>query len=438
MESTKSGEHEDLPPSLVIQDELHLISGPLGSVAGSFETVIEELCTRWSGNWAIKPKIIASTATISRSDDQVRSLYGRESVSLFPPSGLEAGESFFATVSRDDEGNLSPGRLYVGLMGSAYSSQQTAQARIFASLLQWPLLIENGTPDEIDPWWTLMVFFNSLRELGGALTLMVSDVRDYLRVIINRHGFDYSKIRQLLNVEELTSRIRNDEVPLAIKKLEARYDGNTFSSVEACLASNIIEVGVDIDRLSLMAVVGQPKTTSQYIQVTSRVGRSSAAPGMVCAIFNPGKPRDRSHFEHFRSFHQKLYSQVEPTSVTPFSPPAVDRVLHAVIISAVRQLQPEKDAASPRPFPLKENSDLRERVENLIMSRVRVVDPEEEDEVRRVLTRRLKEWRRLGSRRVWWIRNTAGKRPADSSGRLNASTRVARTQLADDDVHAQR
>jgi len=389
---TSSGKHEDLPPSLIIQDELHLISGPLGSVAGAFETIIEELCTSWRGDWAIRPKVIASTATISRSDDQVRNLYGRESVSLFPPSGLEAGESFFATISRDSDRNLSPGRLYVGIMGSAYSSQQTAQARIFASLLQWPLLIENGTPEEIDPWWTLLGFYNSLRELGGALTLMVSDVRDYLRVIINRHGVDYAKIRQLLNIEELTSRIRNDEIPLAIKKLEAKYDGNTFSSIEACLASNIIEVGVDIDRLSLMSVVGQPKTTSQYIQVTSRVGRSDDAPGMVCVIFNPGKPRDRSHFEHFRSFHQKLYAQVEPTSVTPFSPPAVDRVLHAIIVAAARQLQSETDAQSPRPFPLQEKDDFRTKIENLIMSRVGIVDPSEETEVRRVLNRRLKEW----------------------------------------------
>ena len=389
---TKSGVHEDLPPTLVIQDELHLISGPLGSVAGAFETIIEELCTSREGEWGIKPKIVASTATISRSSEQVRNLYGRKDVSLFPPSGLEAGESFFATTSRDSHGNPSPGRLYVGVMGSAYSSQQTAQARVYGSLLQWPLLIENANPDTIDPWWTLLGFFNSLRELGGALTLMVSDVRDYLRVIINRHGIDYSKIRQLLNIEELTSRIRNDEVPLAIKKLEAKYTGNTFSSIEACLASNIIEVGVDIDRLSLMTVVGQPKTTSQYIQVTSRVGRTASAPGMVCVIFNPGKPRDRSHFEHFRSYHQKLYAQVEPTSVTPFSPPAVDRVLHAIIVAAVRQLRSESEAKSPRPFPLTQSSEFRSRLEHLIMSRVQVVDPSEEIQVRRVLDRRLKEW----------------------------------------------
>ena len=390
---TASGEHEDLPPSLIIQDELHLISGPLGSVAGAFETVIEELCTLKRDDWPIRPKIVASTATISRSHEQVQSLYGRESVALFPPSGLEAGESFFATTARDENGKLAPGRLYAGVMGSAYTSQQTAQARIYASLLQWPLLIEDATPEEIDPWWTLLGFYNSLRELGGALTLMVSDVRDYLRVIINRHGIDYSKIRQLLNVEELTSRIRSDEVPLAIQKLERRYNGDNFSAIEACLASNIIEVGVDIDRLALMAVVGQPKTTSQYIQVTSRVGRSSSAPGLVCVIFNPGKPRDRSHFEHFRSFHQRLYAQVEPTSVTPFSPPAVDRVLHAVIVAVARQLQSIKDAETQRPFPFEKGSVLRERLEQLIVSRVQTVDASEEAQVRQMLNRRLREWR---------------------------------------------
>lgn len=390
---TAGGEHKDLPPSLIIQDELHLISGPLGSVAGAFETIIEELCTLRRDDCPIRPKIIASTATISRSQEQVRSLYGRERVSLFPPSGLEAGESFFATITRRENGELAPGRLYVGVMGSAYTSQQTAQARIYANLLQWPLLMEHATPEQIDPWWTLLGFYNSLRELGGALTLMVSDVRDYLRVIINRHGMDYSKIRQLLNVEELTSRIRSDEVPLAIQKLEKHYDGNNFSAIEACLASNIIEVGVDIDRLALMCVVGQPKTTSQYIQVTSRVGRSHTAPGLVCVIFSPGKPRDRSHFEHFRSFHQQLYAQVEPTSVTPFSPPAVDRVLHAIIVAMARQLQSIKEAETPRPFPFEKDGALRIRLEELIVSRVQTVDSSEEVQVRKMLDRRLREWR---------------------------------------------
>lgn len=393
------GEHSGLPPSLIIQDELHLISGPLGSMVGAYETVIEELCTRRLGTEVISPKIVASTATISRAPEQVKALYAREEVMLFPPSGLEAGDSFFAKEARNNEGSPKPGRLYAGILAPGHGSLQTTEARVFATLLQYPALmpVTDGDESERDPWWTLLSFFNSLRELGGAATLLVADARDYLRVIIDRHGFPYSSIRQLLNIEELTSRIRSDKIPLAIQKLEIPFKrderGYVINTVEACLASNIIEVGVDIDRLSLMTIVGQPKTTSQYIQVSSRVGRSSEAPGLVVVTFSQSKPRDRSHYERFRSYHQRLYAQVEPTSVTPFSPPAVDRALHGIIVAAARQLAPLPEATTPRPFPLERGTPLRKRVEKMIENRVATVDPQELENVRGMMLRRLEEWK---------------------------------------------
>ena len=392
------GSHANHPPSLIIQDELHLISGPLGSMVGSYETVIEELCTYEKDGITIKPKIVASTATISRAKDQVQSLYARDKVALFPPSGLEAGDSFFACEDRDQNGNLKPGRLYLGIMAPGHGSQQTTQARVYAALLQYPLIMPvlDGDETERDPWWTLLCFFNSLRELGGAATLMVADTRDYLRVLLNRHGIGYDKIRQLLNWEELTSRIRDDKIPLAIQKLEIPFTrdkkGFVKDTVEACLASNIIEVGIDIDRLSLMTIVGQPKTTSQYIQVSSRIGRNIEAPGLVVIVYSQSKPRDRSHYERFRSYHQRLYAQVEPTSVTPFSPPAVDRSLHSVIVSAVRQMGKVKVAESPRPYPLDENTEIRNKIIDMILKRVRIVDPEEERNVSGMAEARLKEW----------------------------------------------
>ncbi len=386
------------PPTLIIQDELHLISGPLGSMVGAYETIIEELCSYSKNKVCIKPKIVASTATISRAEDQVRSLYARDNMMLFPPSGLEANDSFFARESRAADGTLSPGRMYVGLMCTAHGSLQTTQARVFATLLQYPAILQAAaeSQSDVDPWWTLLSFFNSIRELGGAASLMVADTRDYLRVIIDRHGYPYSIIRKLFHVIELTSRIRSDHIPLAIKQLEKSLDldskGKINDSVEVCLASNIIEVGVDIDRLSLLSIVGQPKTTSQYIQVSSRVGRNPEAPGLDVILFSQSKPRDRSHYESFKTYHQKLYSQVEPTSVTPFSPPAVDRALPGLIVSAVRQFADFKVATAARPFPLAEGSKLRQRVEDMICDRVNVVDPSETDNVKRSLAQRLKEW----------------------------------------------
>ena len=247
------GKHKGLPPTLIIQDELHLISGPLGSMVGMYETVIEELCAERNRSGSVNlPKIVASTATISRAGEQVKSLYARERVMLFPPSGLEDGDSFFSREARDESGKLLPGRLYTGVMAPGHGSQQTTIARVFATLLQYPLLmpVDEGDESARDPWWTLLSFFNSLRELGGTATLLVADARDYLRVILTRHGYSYKDIRQLLNVVELTSRIRGDHIPLAIQQLEIPYqrnsDGRYNNSVEVCLASNIIEVGVDI------------------------------------------------------------------------------------------------------------------------------------------------------------------------------------------------
>ncbi len=393
----KDGETYTNPPSLIIQDELHLISGPLGSVMGAFETIIEELCTdRSSAKYPVVPKIVASTATISRASDQINQLYARDQSCLFPPPGIDASDSFFSQELRNDSGQLLPGRMYMGIFGSGYSSQQTAQTRIFACLLQWGRLIGND-PETVDPWYTLLAFFNSLRELGSAATLLVSDVRDYLRVILDRHNINYTKIRQLLSVTELTSRIRSDRIPLSIQELEqsckldehGRYSG----AIEACLASNIIEVGVDIDRLSLMTIVGQPKTTSQYIQVSSRVGRNVKKPGLVAITYSQSKPRDRSHYEQFRIYHQKLYAQVEPTSVTPFCPPTVDRVLHSLIVSYVRQRAPISAATSPRPFPLVSDGGLVNLIKAMIKNRVKAVDPEEDKYVQRMLEQRLKEWK---------------------------------------------
>ena len=396
-----NGRHKGLPPSLIIQDELHLISGPLGSMVGAYETIIERLCQR-DGYGDIKPKIIASTATISRAREQITHLYARNDVFLFPPSGLEAGDSFFAREARNDDGTLKPGRLYLGILGSAHGSFQTTQARVFACLMQHAAIM-NADDAGRDPWWTLLCFFNSLRELGGAASLFVSDTRDYLRVILDRQGLKYELIRKLFNVSELTSRIRSDQVPKELERLErvlrpqAEKDRGAAVDnevVDACLASNIIEVGVDVSRLALMAIVGQPKTTSQYIQVSSRVGRDPEKPGLVAVLYGQSKPRDRSHYERFRPYHQRLYAQVEPTSVTPFSAPAVERSLHGIVVAAVRQLGVmDTESSHPDPFPLGQGSALLNLVEEMIEERVRLVAPEEQDAVMKKLQRRLDEWR---------------------------------------------
>ena len=381
------------PPGLIIQDELHLIAGPLGSMVGLYEVLVEELCTDRRQPVAVPPKIICSTATIRRYREQVHALYRRSDTVLFPPPGLNATDSFFARYAREPDGSLSRGRIYVGVHGPGLGSLQTAQVRTIGALLQAAQALDG---EARDPWWTVLLFFNSLRELGSTLSLIQSDIPDHLRVLKNRLGVDWDDLRSLRRIEELTSRLQNEEVPAAIKKLEVTTTSDGIP-VDICLASNIIEVGVDIDRLSLMAVIGQPKTTAQYIQVTGRVGRRvSERPGLVVTIYSASKARDRSHFEKFRSYHEKLYAQVEPTSVTPFSRPVLDRALHAVMAAYTRQTANTHSAARPTPFPAATLARLRE----LLLVRVQDIDPTERRTLEQVFARREREWR-AWQPRVW-------------------------------------
>lgn len=383
----QKGERIASPPGLIIQDELHLISGPLGSMVGLYESVIEELCTDRRNATQVPPKIVSSTATIRRYAEQINSLYARDQVTLFPPPGLDAGDSFFARYAKNLDGSLRPGRIYVGVHAPGLGSLQTVQVRTFTALLQAPVPLMD---EERDPWWTLLLFFNSLRELGTTVSLFQSDIPDYFRVVLNRTSLTPTQIREFWNIKELTGRLRSEEVPEAIAALEVRTTGSSTRPVDVCLASNIIEVGVDIDRLSLMAVVGQPKTTSQYIQVTGRVGRlPEKRPGLVVTIYGASKPRDRSHFEKFRSYHEKLYAQVEPTSVTPFSPRVLDRALHAVMAAYAVQQGDEELTNSPYPYPEDLINDLRD----ILMPRVRQVDPAEAQNFDRVFEQRAREWR---------------------------------------------
>jgi hypothetical protein len=384
---SETGERCVSPPGLIIQDELHLISGPLGSMVGLYETVIDELCTDRRNRAPIHPKVISSTATIRNYHEQARALYGRPAVELFPPPALDASDSFFARYVDDEDGSKS--KLFVGVHAPGLNSLQTAQIRTYTALLQGAGRLEEA---DRDPWWTLVCFYNSLRELGGGVSLLQTDIPDYTRSVRQREG--WSQVRFLRHVLELTGRMANDEIPRAIDALERTAPG-TAAPVDVCLTSNIFEVGIDIDRLSLMAVVGQPKTTSQYIQVTGRVGRRWwERPGLVVTLYSPSKPRDRSHFEQFRSYHERLYAHVEPTSVTPFSASTLTRALHAVLVAYCRQAGP--DSLEPFPYP----SSLVDMFTPLLTERVEHVDPGERGAVLKELERRLAQWE-AWQRVVW-------------------------------------
>lgn len=370
------------PPELIIQDELHLISGPLGSMVGLYETMIEELCT--ANN--IKPKIIASSATISRAKEQINSLYGRgtNNVNIFPAQCLNAGDSFFAYEDKD-----STGRIYTGIFASALPSHATAQVRVLSALLQSVKSIPVAEEKLRDPYWTALTYFNSIRELGHAATLIRADIREYMNSIWIRKAIKGDERRFINRDIELTSRINSSDIPEYLEQLSKSWPEEKYP-IDVCLATNMISVGVDIPRLGLLTVIGQPKTTSEYIQATSRVGRSKKGPGIVFTIYNCSKPRDRSHFEHFQEYHSKIYSKVEPTSVTPFSAPARERALHAILIGLIRFYSTDQSREKPKPYPKKE---VIERVTQLIYDRVNLIDEKEYEKTLELIEEKLEYWK---------------------------------------------
>lgn len=315
---------------LIIQDELHLISGPLGTLAGLYESAFDELGRRESKDPAVlgaRAKLVASTATIRRASEQVRAVFDRE-VCQFPPSALDSRNSYFAVESAPERKGT---RRYVGVMAPGIS-QATILVRTYASLFHEAT--KGGWDSTVrDLYWTLVAYFNSLRILASAQLMMQDDVRDRLDLL--NGGTAHSR-QPDYNMIELTSRASATDIPKYLRQLRVGLPDTT--TIETLLATNMISVGVDIDRLGLMVIAGQPQATAEYIQASSRVGRRD--PGFVFTVYNPTKSRDRSHYESFVPYHSALYRQVEATSVTPFSPRARARALHATFVILCRFLIP--------------------------------------------------------------------------------------------------
>jgi hypothetical protein len=365
----------ELAPDLVIQDELHLISGPLGTLVGIYETALDWLLTK---NGA-KPKIIGSTATIKKASEQVRALFDRTSCQ-FPPPGLDADDSGFAVVDPNK-----PGRLYAGVSSAGRSAKFTLQA-VAGSLMQSGGPNEAFTPTQRDGYSTLLLYFNSLRELGGAIVQILDDVPDSIGLYASSRG---EERRLVLHHEEMTSRKPQDEILRILEELKITCDSEYF--VDAVLATNMVSVGVDISRLGLMLVNGQPKTRAEYIQSTSRVGRSTS-PGLIVSVLNAAKPRDRSHFETFQTWHSSIYKDVEATSVTPFAPRARDKALKAVLVTMVRQGISGLGEKPVRPSDI--DADRIDEILFEILRRVSNISPDESLAVEKEIDSALDEWER--------------------------------------------
>jgi hypothetical protein len=334
-----------LPPDLIVQDELHLISGPLGTMVGLYETAIDDLCSRTVGDRRVRPKVVASTATVRRADSQVRALFARPQVEVFPPPGPDRRDSFFAHTVPSTEKNA---RLYVGVAAQG-RSPKVVLLRTYLPLLAAAQRLyaaaggDANTTNPVDPYMTLVGYFNSLRELGGSRRIVEDEIGTRLasygrRLRVGETASLFADRRIDYEVVELTSREPTNRVADAKRRLALLFRED--EAVDVALATNMISVGLDISRLGLMVVNGQPKTTAEYIQATSRVGREDVRPGLVVTLLNLHRPRDRSHYERFVAYHASFYRAVEATSVTPFAPRAVDRGIAAITVGLARHGEP--------------------------------------------------------------------------------------------------
>ncbi|MDE7177979.1 MAG: DEAD/DEAH box helicase [Lachnospiraceae bacterium] len=362
-------------PELIIQDELHLISGALGTVVGIYETAVDGIC----GQKGVYPKIIASTATIRRAKEQCSVLYNREVVQ-FPAPGLDAEDSFFAREATIDYKKGIYGRKYIGIMPSGKTKAMT-EIRMMAALMQKVYTMDLS--DEIkDKLWTLTAYFNSLKDLGKASTLVDDDVKDFIIRTANRM---FTTRRLIVRADELTSRVSTTELNETLDKLEKiEYSKENMEAKQyassVLLATNMISVGIDVARLNVMLMVGQPKLTSEYIQASSRVGRSF--PGLCFIQYDATKSRDRSHYERFRAYHESFYRFVEPTGATPFSKPARERALHAVLTAMIRQKEEWRDDIDAQKFDMGDLEKSIYEIQEFVLNRIKSINARSENHLK--------------------------------------------------------
>jgi hypothetical protein len=406
------------PPDLIIQDELHLITGALGTTVGLFEVAVDALTTwRTAAGAVAKPLIIASTATARNAAAQVRGLYGR-SVSLFPPRVLDAADTYF---SRDVPVTpQSPGRRYVGVSTTGVKLT-TAEIRLAEVLMAGAQRVFDTSGISADPYMTLVGYFNATRELAGMARYMRDDVQTALSKgrpsigLPRRTGTAYGA----LNLDELTARVSGSDITTTLDTMAVRFNP-AFDSTQArrarrealdrherieerdvnpydvILATSMLQVGVDVTRLGLMLMVGQPKNTAEYIQASSRVGRDGARPGLVVTLGNWARPRDLAHYEQFRHYHETFYAQVEPLSVTPFSVTSMERGLDGALVSAVRVLEATRaDGLSPEHSAgrIAERRDVVDRLVDALVARTLAASDEASaDFARSRLVNRVDQW----------------------------------------------
>ena len=412
----------NMPPSLIIQDELHLLLGPLGSAVSLFECAIDQLCSYRDGSGVvIRPKIISSTATTRNTELQIRALYDRD-VSIFPKPGADYDDSFFSFYKREKvngEEHFISKRKYIGIFPTG-RTHMTTQMRLIATMFVHRALFEKDhveclankdVEEAMDFYHSIIDYFNSLKEVGKTDAQFYTEFTKYTRRLFKRvlrysdsleclYGYDSS-----FKKSELTGRLSGAEVVNELEEVgkhwradyrlphKAQNDENWIQGTtppDLILATNMISVGLDVDRFNTIVMNSMPRNIAEYIQASSRVARSK--PGLVVTLHNPFRARDLSHFERFREFHEKLYYYVEPISITPFSKKSVSKYMPLYNATMIRHLN--DNLANPESASSL-TSGLRETIKSelYVYFRDRLSRTEQlSDELKELLTEELEQY----------------------------------------------
>lgn len=320
-------------PTLFIQDELHLLKEGLGTFDGHYETFTQQLERRFGQTQPLK--VIASSATIEAFERQVRHLYGRERARVFPGLGPTQGESFYAHT-RDY-----PQRLYVGLIPHNktifntvlelielyHRTVQDLQRLPTTSVNPYRGTVPPGTQEWfrlLDPYVTSLTYFLANRELDSIRTDVIGDVNPNLE----RDGYLPVELR------DMTGGTSTDDVTRILERLEQQCSPN--QSADAILATSMISHGVDVDRFNSMIFYGMPRQTAEYIQASSRVGRSHV--GIVFNCLHPARERDQSHYTYFAKYHEFIGQLVEPVAINRWARFSIDRTMPGLFMGVLLQI----------------------------------------------------------------------------------------------------
>jgi hypothetical protein len=361
------------PPDLIIQDELHLLLGPLGTGVALFESAFEQLCTRVDGT---KPKVISSTATTRNTGLQIEALFNKN-LSIFPKPGVDCDDSFFGMYKREYKPEYTKGykyasnRRYIGILPTG-RTQVWMQMRIDALCLAHRALfeLEHHPYDTITPNFTdelaraqnyyhsVVSYFNSVKEVGRTQAQVQTYILKETRKVLNRSMRSQKLLKSIYAMKdklveaELTGRLSGEEVKKELARVESYWSPNRFPieeldhegkvwikqqyniTPELVVATNMISVGLDVSRFNTIVMNSMPRNTAEYIQASSRVARNDL--GLVLTIHHPFRARDLSHYEKFIEFHEKMYSYVEPISITPFTQKSVDKFMPLYVSTIVR------------------------------------------------------------------------------------------------------